>query len=154
MPTSYGLGTLERGDLPEPAGVLVCEMQSVRRRSRDDLVRPVDEEPEVGAADPAPGIDETGSRSRQPSVAREAERECAARLLRCGAYERRHVRVAADHAVEDDHVGGRRELGFSRQVAVPPIDAAGEAGLFEQGTPLLLVGMRELDIGRSFGSRP
>jgi hypothetical protein len=90
--------------------------------------------------------------SHEPPVAGEAERERALRLLSGDADERRHVRVAADHTVEHDDVGGRSELAIGRDVAVAPLDAPLEPGLLEQRAAFLLVRSRELDVRRMLGA--
>ena len=76
-----------------------------------------------------------------------------ARLLRRRADKCRHIRVAADDAMQDDDVGRIGELRLFDDVSVTPLHATLQSGFVQQPFSLGFIRGGELDVCRVIRAR-
>jgi len=132
-------------DLPDPSASLHDRTQICVFCHLEDPVRVVQVQAEGTSPKSEPHIGENASDMPPPAICGKAQREEPAGVIGRGADQRFHIRVAADHAMEQDDVGLRHIARGPSEIQHPALDPTGEVERFQQLAGRVLVRAHEID---------
>jgi hypothetical protein len=146
---SVSRGSLKRDNLPQPAWLVEPGFESALVHSSQNQRWRMQEDSELQPDDSKPKVGKGQTKSGPPATVRKAHDQHALGAIGYRASELGHVRIAADHTIHDDDVGGLNFDPRLREVHHQSLDAITQAGLDQEFAGSDFIGGIELNVHRS-----